>query len=74
MRQAAAGPLKGVLAVVDEPLVSCDFIGETHSSLLDAENTIMMGDRLAKVLSWYDNEMGYAARLWDMCSLVAGKL
>ena len=74
MRTAAEGPLKGILGIVDEPLVSVDFIGEHRSSLFDSASTMVMGDKFAKVISWYDNEMGYSARLWDLCSFVAQKL
>lgn len=70
MRKAAAGPLAGILQVSDEPLVSIDFRGNPHSSILDAENTKVMGKRFAKVLSWYDNEWGYAARIVDLAILM----
>jgi glyceraldehyde 3-phosphate dehydrogenase len=66
MREAAAGPLRGILAVCDEPLVSIDFRGNAHSSILDAEYTKVMGGRFAKVLSWYDNEWGYSVRCVDL--------
>ena len=72
-RKAAAGPLKGILAVSDEPLVSCDFNGDLHSSIVDAEQTNAVGD-LAKVMAWYDNESAYAQRLYDLAVFVAGKL
>ena len=70
MRAAAAGPLKGILAVCDEPLVSIDFRGNAHSSILDAEYTKVMGGRFAKVLSWYDNEWGYSSRVVDLALLM----
>src|ERR1041384_7519293 len=60
-RAAAAGPLKDVLAVSEEPLVSCDFNGDLHSSTIDAPLTTASGE-LVKVMSWYDNEMGYSQR------------
>ncbi len=72
-RAAAKGALAGVLAVSDEPLVSCDYIGDRHSSTVDAELTTVTGD-LVKVLSWYDNEMGYAQRLFDIAAFVAERL
>ena len=72
-RKAAAGPLKGILAVSDEPLVSCDFNGDLHSATVDAEQTNAVGD-LAKVMAWYDNESAYAQRLFDLAVFVAGKL
>jgi glyceraldehyde 3-phosphate dehydrogenase len=73
-RTAAEGPFKGVMLATDEPLVSIDFLSETHSSCVDLPCTMMSGDKMAKVFSWYDNEMGYSARLWDMCKLVAQRL
>lgn len=73
MRAAAAGPLKGILDVSDEPLVSCDFNGNRHSATLDAALTTVIGDQV-KVLAWYDNEMGYSQRLFDLAAFVAGKL
>ena len=72
-RKAAAGPLKGILRVVDEPLVSTDFNGDRHSSILDAQLTTVTGD-LCKVMAWYDNEMGYSQRLFDLARFVAEKL
>jgi len=70
MKKAANGALSGILEYCDEPLVSSDFIGNTHSSILDALNTKVMGDDFAKVLSWYDNEAGYAARVVDLAVLM----
>jgi glyceraldehyde 3-phosphate dehydrogenase len=72
-RAAAAGPLKGILQVVDEPLVSIDYNGDKHSSSVDAELTIVVGD-IVKVMSWYDNEMGYSQRLLDLAQFVAERL
>jgi glyceraldehyde 3-phosphate dehydrogenase len=72
-RAAAGGALKGILAVSDEPLVSCDFNGDRHSSTVDAPLTTVTGD-LVKVMSWYDNEMGYSQRLLDLAKFVAEKL
>jgi glyceraldehyde 3-phosphate dehydrogenase len=72
-RKAAAGPLKGILQVVDEPLVSSDFNGDRHSASLDAPLTAVIGDQ-AKVMAWYDNEMGYSQRLYDLAKFVAEKL
>jgi len=69
---AAAGDLAGVLAVCDEPLVSSDFVGNPSSSTVDALSTEVIGDRMLKVLSWYDNEWGFSNRLTDLCRLVAG--
>ncbi len=66
MKQAAAGPLKGILEYCTEPLVSIDFRGNPASSILDAPSTKVIGGRLAKVLSWYDNEWGYSVRCVDL--------
>ena len=65
-REAAAGKLAGVLDVCDEPLVSVDFMSSTHSSIVDAPCTAVLDGTLVKVLSWYDNEMGFATRLLDL--------
>jgi glyceraldehyde 3-phosphate dehydrogenase len=72
-RAAAAGPLKGILQVVDEPLVSTDFNDDRHSASLDAALTTAIGSQV-KVLAWYDNEMGYSQRLFDLAKFVAEKL
>ena len=74
MKAAADGPMKGVLAYMDEPLVSVDFVGRPESSLFDSEQTRVQGDRLVKVLSWYDNEFGYASRLVDLAGYMASKM
>jgi len=66
MKAAAAGPMKGILQVCEEPLVSIDFRGNPHSSILDAEQTKVMGGTFAKILSWYDNEWGYSSRVVDL--------
>jgi glyceraldehyde 3-phosphate dehydrogenase len=66
VRKAAEGPLKGILQYVDEPLVSADFVGNRHSSIFDAPSTKVLEGNFAKVLAWYDNEMGYATRVADL--------
>ncbi len=71
MREAAAGPLKGILAVSDAPLVSIDFKGSPYSSVVDAMSTMVVEGNLAKVVAWYDNEWGYSARLVDLVKFVA---
>jgi glyceraldehyde 3-phosphate dehydrogenase len=68
---AASGDLAGVLGVCDDPLVSSDFVGNPNSSTVDALSTEVIGDRMLKVLSWYDNEWGFSNRLTDLCRLVA---
>ncbi|HEX6539845.1 MAG TPA: type I glyceraldehyde-3-phosphate dehydrogenase [Candidatus Dormibacteraeota bacterium] len=74
MREAADGSLRGILAVSDEQLVSMDFLRDSHSSILDAPSTMMLGDRTAKVLAWYDNEWGYSCRCVDLVEHVAARL
>jgi len=73
MRKAAAGAMKGILAVTDEPLVSMDFKGDPHSSTVDALTTNVVAGDLVKVASWYDNEWGYSCRTADLCAFIAGK-
>jgi glyceraldehyde 3-phosphate dehydrogenase (phosphorylating) len=70
MRQAADGPLKGILQYNDEPCVSVDFLGNPHSSILDALSTKVMDGTFAKVLAWYDNEWGYSNRVVDLALLM----
>ena len=71
---AASGALKGILAVSDEPLVSSDFIGDLSSSTVDAASTNVIDSTLVHVSSWYDNEMGYAARCVDLVRFVGEQL
>ena len=73
MLEYSKGPMKGILDVTDEPLVSTDLRGTTFSSVFSAMDTIVVGN-LAKVIAWYDNEWGYACRLGDVAALVGGKL
>ena len=73
-RQAATGPLDGILGVSDEPLVSTDFRGDSRSSIIDAESTMVIGGTMVKVLSWYDNEWGYSCRVADLIAFVAARL
>jgi glyceraldehyde 3-phosphate dehydrogenase len=72
-RAAAAGPLKGILAVEDAPLVSIDFRGNSHSSIVDSAYTKVMDGDFVKVMSWYDNEWGYSSRCVDLAILLAEK-
>jgi len=65
-REAADGSMKGFLDISDEPLVSVDYIGNPHSSIVDAANTSVMGGNMVKVLSWYDNENGYSNRRYSL--------
>ena len=71
MKQAAAGPLKGVLAVNEDPLVSSDFNHDSHSSVFDATQTRVIDGNLVKVLAWYDNEWGYSCRMLDGARVLA---
>jgi glyceraldehyde 3-phosphate dehydrogenase len=73
-RKAAQGPLKGILRLSEEPLVSIDFLGDAHSSVVDTEYTRVLDGKLVKVLAWYDNEWGYANRVAELAALVAAKL
>jgi glyceraldehyde 3-phosphate dehydrogenase len=75
-RDAAAGSLKGILAAVDEPLVSIDYKGDSHSSSVDLEFTQVLGGtgKMVKVIAWYDNEWGYSCRTADLAHLMASKL
>jgi glyceraldehyde 3-phosphate dehydrogenase len=73
-RAAAEGPMKGILGVSDEPLVSTDFRGDSRSSIIDAENTMVIGGTMVKIVAWYDNEWGYSCRCADLLNLVASRL
>jgi glyceraldehyde 3-phosphate dehydrogenase len=73
-REYAAGPMKGVLAVSDEPLVSVDYIGNVASSTIDLLSTNVVDGTLVSVTSWYDNEMGYSARCVDLISYIGARL
>ncbi len=71
LKAAADGPLKGILAYTEAPLVSCDFNGNPSSSTVDAATTTVIGGNMVKVMSWYDNEWGYSSRIVDLVKLVA---
>jgi glyceraldehyde 3-phosphate dehydrogenase len=71
LRQAAAGDLQGILDVSDEPLVSVDYLQDPHSSIVDSLMTMVVGEKLVKVVAWYDNEWGYSNRLVDLCLYMA---
>ncbi len=74
MKKAADGRLKGILGYSDEPLVSIDFVNSELSSIFDAPSTFVSEGNLVKVISWYDNESGYSARMVDLAALVGEKL
>ncbi|NLT74477.1 MAG: type I glyceraldehyde-3-phosphate dehydrogenase [Chloroflexi bacterium] len=71
--EAAAGPMKGILGVSHEPLVSSDFRGDARSSIIDAASCSVMDGNMVKVISWYDNEWGYSNRLADLIALMGKK-
>jgi glyceraldehyde 3-phosphate dehydrogenase len=75
-RKAAAGSLKGILGVSDEPLVSMDFRADSRSSIVDSALTMVIGGtgKFAKVLAWYDNEWGYSCRVADLTKFIAERL
>ncbi|MDR2503683.1 MAG: type I glyceraldehyde-3-phosphate dehydrogenase [Deltaproteobacteria bacterium] len=73
LRAAAAGPLKGILGVSDEQLVSSDFKGDSRSSIVESEYTSVQDGTLVKVVSWYDNEWGYSCRVADLINLMGDK-
>ncbi len=74
VKQAAEGPLAGVLQYNEEPLVSIDFNGNSHSSIFDAPITKVLDGGFAKILSWYDNEMGFSTRVCDVVELMGKSL
>jgi len=74
MKKASEGRMKGILAYVDEPLVSTDFINSTYSSIFDSLSTYCIGGNMAKVLAWYDNESGYSARMVDLAVYAGERL
>ena len=73
MKKAANGKMKGILGYNELPLVSRDYNGCPLSSIVDGLSTMMIGPRMAKVVSWYDNEWGYSNRVVDLCAYVAKK-
>ena len=68
LKAAADGPMKGILGFETLPLVSTDYIGNPHSSIVDAENTKVLGSHMVKILSWYDNEWGFSNRMVDLAA------
>lgn len=73
LREAAEGDLKGILEYSEDPLVSKDIVGNPHSSIVDGLSTMVMEDTLVKVVSWYDNEMGYSSRCVDLAIFLKEK-
>jgi glyceraldehyde 3-phosphate dehydrogenase len=72
-KRASEGPLKGIMDYTEEPLVSSDLKGDAHSTIVSAIDTVVLGD-MVKIISWYDNEWGYACRLADITEFVASKM
>ena len=68
-KEAAAGPLKGILDYTEDPVVSTDFRGDAHSSIVDGLSTMVLGGNMIKVIAWYDNEWGYSNLCCRSCSL-----
>ena len=73
LKEAATGPLNGILGFSEKPLVSSDFKADPHSSIVDAEYSFVQGGDMAKILSWYDNEWGYSCRVADLADFMAQK-
>ncbi len=74
LQSASENALKGILGFSPEPLVSIDYVGDTHSAIVDSLSTMVVQKRLAKVVAWYDNEMGFSARMCDVAELIAKDL
>ena len=73
MKEYADGPMRGILAFTEEPLVSSDLKGNPHSSIFSALDTLVIGGNMVKVISWYDNEWGYSVRVTDLANYIASK-
>ena len=73
LRQAAKKSLQGIMACEEEPLVSMDYKGDPHSSIVDLEFTQVLRGNMVKVVAWYDNEWGYSCRVADLANYMAGK-
>ncbi|HUG48409.1 MAG TPA: type I glyceraldehyde-3-phosphate dehydrogenase [Candidatus Limnocylindria bacterium] len=73
-RNAEGGSMQGILGVTDEPLVSMDFKADSRSAIVDSLSTMVIGERLIKVIAWYDNEWGYSCRVADLCAFVGERL
>jgi glyceraldehyde 3-phosphate dehydrogenase len=73
LKKASQGPLSDIIEYCEEELVSMDFKGNSHSSIIDAPSTMVIGGNMVKILAWYDNEWGYSCRLGDLAIYIAGK-
>jgi glyceraldehyde 3-phosphate dehydrogenase len=72
-KEAAKGPLQGIMAYTEKPLVSMDFKGDPHSTIVSGLDTLVVGGTMVKVIAWYDNEWGYSCRVADLAAFIAGK-
>ena len=72
-KEAAEGPLQGIMAYTEQPLVSMDFKGDPHSTIVSGLDTLVVGGTMVKVIAWYDNEWGYSCRVADLAAFIAGK-
>jgi glyceraldehyde 3-phosphate dehydrogenase len=72
-KETAEGPLRGIMAYTEEPLVSMDFKGDPHSTIVSGLDTLVVGGTMVKVIAWYDNEWGYSCRVADLAAFIAGK-
>lgn len=73
-KEAANGPMKGIIDYCEEPLVSIDFLGNSHSAIIDALSTMVVGSNSVKILAWYDNEWGYSTRVIDLAHYIGQRL
>jgi glyceraldehyde 3-phosphate dehydrogenase len=73
IEKAASGKMEGILGISYEPLVSVDYVGDSRSSIVDGLSTQMIGDKMLKILSWYDNEWGYSSRMVDLIAYIGNK-
>ena len=74
LHDASEGDLEGILGFETRPLVSTDFVNDPRSGIIDAPSTMVVGDRMVKILAWYDNEYGYAFRLVDLAARIASQM
>ena len=72
MKAAAEGDLKGIMEYTEDPIVVTDIVGNPHSCIFDAPSTMIIGDKLVKVIGWYDNEWGYSVRCVELMEMMAG--
>ena len=74
LKNASEGKLKGILGFSEDPLVSADYVGDSRSSIVDADQTMMIDDKFLKVVSWYDNEWGFSCRMVELLKLLGKKI